>query len=90
MGHFAISIPTTRLRIGDDVALINPLYSGGPPAYVDGDRQVRVSSRALAARPRAVYDALCALGAERWSRRQIAAAVVSASAYVRRVLTRQR
>lgn len=86
MGHLAASIRATRLLIGGDVAIINPLYSGGEPAYVDGDLRVRVSSRALLARPRAVFDALCRIGAQRWTRREVAAAVVAASRHVRQVL----
>jgi hypothetical protein len=86
MGHFAVSLSATPLLIGDDVAIINPLHSGGEPAYVDGDRRVRISSRALLARPRAVFDALCAIGAQRWTHREVAAAVVAATRYVRSVL----
>lgn len=90
MPYFPVAMPETPLMIGGDVALLNPLYSGGPPAYVDqSDRVVRINSRTVLARPRAVYDALCRLGAERWTRREVAAAVVTASRHVRRVVRTQ-
>jgi hypothetical protein len=90
MPYFAVAIPETQLQIGDDVAIMNPLYSGGPPAYVDNGRRVRINSRALLARPRAVYDELCRIGAERWTRREVAAAVIDGAKYVRRALARSR
>jgi hypothetical protein len=44
------------------------------------------SSRALLARPRAVFEALWRLGAGRWTRREVAAAVVVAVRFIRRVV----
>ena len=86
MSYLPVAMRETPLLIGDDVAIINPLYSGGPAAYVDRDRRCRISSRSLLARPRAVYDALCRLGAGRWTRREVATAVVVAGRHVRRVV----
>lgn len=91
MAYFPVAMPETPLMIGGDVVWLNPLYSGGPPAYVDkSDRVVRINSRALLAWPHAVYEELCRLGAERWTRREVAAAVVAATRYVRRAVTRRR
>ena len=86
MPYFSVAMLETPLPIGDDVAIINPLYSGGPAAYVDSGNRFRISSRALLAQPRAVFEALCRLGAGRWTRREVAAAVVVAVRFIRRVV----
>jgi hypothetical protein len=94
MSYSSVLVPETRLRLGADFVLINPLLDNAylhrhehQAAYVDRDRRVRVSSFAILARPRAAYAELLRLGNGRWTETEVAEAISGANLYLRRALS---
>lgn len=94
MSYTPVLVPESRLRLGADVVLLNPLHGNAylhryehQAAYVDRDRRVRVSSFAVLARPFAAYAELLRLGNGRWNEAEVAAAICGANQYLRRALS---